>query len=83
LLKGLAAEAISGLVEINYEGAVALLMKCFGDKKQIIAKQMDILINLEGVVPSITSRHSTTYMTQLRWGFEKALGIESDSYGSL
>jgi len=44
LVEGSAAEAISGLriTGTNYEGAIAILQKCFvGDEKQIIAKHMD------------------------------------------
>ena len=48
LLEGLAAEAISGLriTAGNYEEAIPLLQKHFGDKKQIIAKHINTLINL-------------------------------------
>ena len=86
-LEGSAAEAISGLriTGGNYEAAVALLKKRFGDKKQIIAKHMDILINLDGVV----SQHNIKALRHLYDSTEaqvrglKALGIDSNSYGSL
>ena len=87
LLDGSEAEAISGLrvTAANYEEAMAILQKRFGDKKQIIAKHMDILINLNAV----TAHNNIKALRQLYDSIEtqvrglKALGIESDSYGSL
>ena len=87
LVEGSAAEAISGLriTATNYDGAIAILQKRFGDKKQIIAKHMDTLINLDAVA----SQNNIKVLRQLYDSIEaqvrglKALGIESDSYGSL
>ena len=87
LVEGSAAEAISGLriTATNYDGAIAILQKRFGDKKQIIAKHMDTLINLDAVA----SQNNIKALRQLYDSIEaqvrglKALGIESDSYGSL
>ena len=86
-MEGSAAEAISGLkiTATNYDGAIAILQKHFGDKKQIIAKHMDTLINLDAVA----SQNNIKALRQLYDSIEaqvrglKALGIESDSYGSL
>ena len=85
LVEGSAAEAIAGLriTATNYEGAVAILQKRFGDKKQIVAKHMDTLINLEAVA----SQHNIKALCQLYDSTEtqvrglQSLGIESDSYG--
>jgi len=51
LVEGSAAEAILGLriTGTNYEGAIAILHKHFGNKKQIIANHMDTLINLKAI----------------------------------
>ena len=53
LLEGPALEAISGLklIGANYSEAVAILKKRFGNKKQIIAKHMDTLLNLDTIFP--------------------------------
>ena len=83
-MKGSAAEAISGLriTATNYDGAIA---KRFGDKKQIIAKHIDTLINLDAVA----SQNNIKAFRQLYDSIEaqvrglKALSIESDSYSSL
>ena len=46
-----AKEAISGLslTTENYKEAVKILKKRFGNKQRIIAKHMDILLNIEQV----------------------------------
>ena len=59
LLDSTAADAISGLslTAANYEEAVAILKKRFGNKQLIIGKHMDALLNLEGVVSQHNLRH--------------------------
>lgn len=49
LLDKVAAEAISGLklTAANYEKAISILKKRFGNKQQIINKHMDVLLSLE------------------------------------
>ena len=51
LLEWTAAEAVSGLTLTadNYEEAISILKKRFGNKQQIVNKHMDILPNLEAV----------------------------------
>ena len=58
LLERAAYDAISGLTltSANYHEAVAILKKRFGNKQQIIAKHMDMLLNAEPV----TSQHNLT-----------------------
>ena len=55
LLDGTAAEAIAGLAltSSNYEEAVKLLRKRFGNKQQQISKHMDVLLQLDGVNSSL------------------------------
>ena len=49
LVDGVAAEAIAGLAltSPNYEEAIALLKKRFGNKQQQISKHMEVLLRLE------------------------------------
>ena len=87
LLQGSALDAISGLTltAANYEEAVAVLKKRFGNKQQIVAKHMDTLLNIE----SISSSYNLRALRQLYDTIEsqvrglKSLGVSSDSYGSL
>ena len=87
LLEQSAAESISGLrlTNANYEEAVAVLKKRYGNKQQIISTHMDALLNLEAV----TSHSYFKSLRYLRDQIEshirslKSLGIPSESYGSL
>ena len=51
LLQGPARDAVSGLTltAANYKEAVSVLEKRFGNKQQIVAKHMDILLNIDPV----------------------------------
>ena len=87
LLESSAAEAVSGLAltAANYDEAVATLKKRFGNKQLIVSRHMDVLMNLEAVI----SQHNTRGLRRLFDSVEaqvrglKALGISSESYGSL
>ena len=82
-----AAETISGLTltSANYEEAVDILKRRFGNKQQIISKHMDILINLDAV----SSQHNLKGLRHLFDLVEshvrglKSLGIPPEAYGSL
>lgn len=82
-----ATEAISGLslTSANYEEAVAILKRRFGNKQLIINKHMDILLNIS----SVTSGLDIQALRQLHDLIEshvrrlKSLGVSSNSYGSL
>lgn len=52
LLEGNAATAISGLTlsSANYDEAVVILKKRFGNRQQIITKHMDVFMSLEAVI---------------------------------
>ena len=87
LLEKTAKEAVSGLALTadNYDQAVSILEKRFGNKQAIIHRHMDILLSVEAV--SSSSNH-----TALRRLYDKvesnvrsleALGVSADSYGSL
>ena len=87
LLERMASEAISGLTltSTNYHEAISILKKQFGNKQQIIAWNMDILLNAD----SVTSQHNLKCLRHLYVLTEaqvcslKTLGVSSDSYGSL
>ena len=73
------------LIAANYREAVTVLVKRFGNKQQIVAKHMDILLNVDPVTSSNNLkglRHLYDKIeTQVR-GL-KSLGVSADSYGSL
>ena len=87
MLERNAAEAISGLTltAANYEEAIAILKRRFGNKQQIINKHMEILLNVEPV----TAQNSLKGLRHLYDVVEahirglKALGVSSESYGNL
>ena len=87
LLEGTASEAISGLklTSANYEEAIAVLKKRFGNKQQIIARHMEMLLNIDAV----TSQYNLKGLRHLYDTVEsqvrglKSLGVSAESYGSL
>jgi DNA-binding transcriptional ArsR family regulator len=87
LVEGTAREAISGLSlsADNYEEAVGILEKRFGNKQRIIDRHLDILLNLE----QVSSANNVVALRHLYDQVESnvralgALGIPDDSYGTL
>ena len=87
LLQGPALDAVSGLTltAANYEESISVLQKRFGDKQQIVARHMDILLNVEPV----TSNYDLSRLRKLYDAVEsqvrglKSLGVSSDKYGSI
>ena len=79
--------AITGLTltAANYREAIEVLEKCFGDKQQIVDKQMEVLLSVE----VITSDTSLTALRHLYGTIEtqvrrlKSMGVSSEEYGSL
>ena len=63
LLESAAAEAISGLTltSANYEEAVVILKRRFGNKQMIVNRHMDLLLSLEAV----TSQHNLKGLRKL------------------
>ena len=79
-------DAISGLSlsASNYEEAIAILKKRFGNKQQIINRHMDILLNVSPVTNQDTRKLRELYDTlESHVRSLKSLGIPSNSYGSL
>lgn len=86
LLMKPALDAISGLslTASNYEEAIAILKKRFGNKQQIINRHMDILVNVSPVINEDTRKLRELYDTlESHVRSLKSLGLPSGSYGSL
>ena len=85
LLERTAYEAISGLTlsAVNYQEAIEILQKRFGDKRMIVAKHMETLLHVEVV----TSDHNLRELRKLYDTVEahtrslRALGVDPKSYG--
>ena len=82
LLERSAAEAISGLTltSANYDEAITILKKRFGNKQLIINKHMDILLNLDAVTSSYNLRGLRRLFDLVE---SNVRGLRSESYGSL
>lgn len=82
-----ALEAISGLTLTgdNYDEAIEILQKRFGNKQLIINKHMEQLLNVD----SVTSQYDVKGLRHLYDVIEsnvrslKSLGVKAESYGSL
>ena len=87
LLEGPALESVAGLrlTAANYNEAVSILQRRFGDVDQIISKHMEALLNLE----EVSSQYNLKALRHLYDQVEsqvrglRALGVGADSYGSL
>ena len=87
VLERTAYESISGLTlsSANYQEAIDILQKRFGNKQLIISKHMEILLNIEAVA----SVQNVKGLRQLYDDVEshirslKSLGVAPDSYGAL
>ena len=87
LLENTAADAISGLTLTsgNYNEAIVILKKRFGNKQLAINKHMDILLNLDPVtsVQNLKGLRSLYDTVESHIRALKSLGIPSQSYGNL
>ena len=86
LLEGPAAEAISGLklTAANYNEAVAILKRRFGNKQLIIIKCMDVLLNIDAIASPYNLkglRHLYDVVESQVRGL-KSLGVPAESYGN-
>ena len=87
LLESAASDAISGLTltSANYEEAIGVLKKRFGNRQLIVNRHMDLLLNLDAV----TLQHDLRGLRKLYDVVEsnvrgvRALGVQSSSYGGL
>ena len=87
ILDGTASDAVAGLTlsSANYQQAIEILRKRFGNKQVIISKHMDTLMSME----AISSDRHLKDLRQLYDNTEshvrslKSLGIEPAAYGAL
>ena len=86
-LKGEAAESIRGLecTDANYDEAVDVLQKRFGNKQIIIGSHMDDLTNLPVVTDNLDTRKLRNLYDKIEGNLRslKGLGVQPDQYGSL
>ena len=72
------------MISLNYEEAVALLKKIFGNPQQIINKHMNQLLNLEPVTSyNINSLRGLCDQVESNVRSLKFLGVSSSSFGCL
>ena len=86
-LENTAADAISGLTLTfgNYNEAIVILKKRFGNKQFAINKHMDVLLNLDPVtsIYDLKGLRSLYDIVESHIRALKSLGIPSQSYGGL
>ena len=87
LLDGAAFDAIAGLTlsSANYQQAIEIIRKRFGNKQVIISKHMDTLMNMDAISSDRNLRdlrrlydNTESHVRSLR-----SLGIDAASYGAL
>ena len=87
LLEGPAMRAIAGLKPTapNYQEAIDILHKRFGDKQQIISRHMDTLLGLESVTLASNVKALRRLYDQLEFQVRslKSLEVPVNSYGNL
>jgi len=87
LLEGAAMHAIAGLKPTapNYKEAIDILHKRFGDKRQIISRHMDTLLELESVTSASNVKALRRFYDQLEFQVRslKSLEVPVSSYGNL
>ena len=87
LLDNTALDAIAGLTisTYNYQQAVEILTKHFGNKQVIISKHMDALMKLEAVTfdKNLKDLRHIYDLTEAHVRSLRSLGIESATYGAL
>ena len=87
LLTGKAADAIAGLslTATNYDEALGILRKRYGDPQRIIGKHMDALLNLDAVEKSGSVERLRNLFDKVETQVRslRALGVESTTYGTL
>ena len=87
LLTGKAADAIAGLslTATNYDEALGILRKRYGDPQRIIGKHMEALLNLDAVEKSGSVERLRNLFDKVETQVRslRALGVESTTYGTL
>ena len=87
LLQGTVYDAIAGLAlsAVNYQEAVTILRKRFGNKQLIISRHMEALLNVTAVTSDrhLCDRRQLYDQSEANIRSLKALGINNDSYGAM
>ena len=87
LSTGKAADAIAGLslTATNYDEALGILRKRYGDPQRSIGKHMDALLNLDAVEKSRSVERLRNLFDKVETQVRslRALGVESNTYGTL
>ena len=87
LLEGTAYDAIAGLAlsAANYEEAITILKKRFGNKQLIVSKHMETLLSIDAVASDSHLRDLRRLYDQAEANIRslKALGVETGSYGAM
>ena len=87
LLEGTAYDAIAGLAlsAANYEEAITILKKRFGNKQLIVSKHMETLLSIDAVASDSHLRDLRRLYDQAEANIRslKALGVETESYGAM
>ncbi|XP_064388661.1 uncharacterized protein LOC135336735 [Halichondria panicea] len=87
LVERTAYDAISGLTlsSVNYQEAIEILQKRFGNKLLIISKHMETLLTVEAVTSdqNLKDLRRLYDSTESHMRSLKSLGVESESYGAM
>ena len=87
LLEGPAFEAVRGLTlsSANYQEAISILKKRFGNRQLIVSKHMETLLNIDSVASDQNVRRLRKLYNDVEANTRslKALGIEPESYGAM
>lgn len=87
LLEGTAYDAIAGLSlsAANYEEALAILKKRFGNRQLIVSKHMETLLSVSAVTSDNHLRDLRRLYDQAEANVRslRALGVEPESYGTM
>ena len=87
LLEREAFDAIAGLTlsSANYQQAVAILKKRFGNRQVIVTRHMDILLNLTAITGDYDLRGMRRLYNEVETNIRSltALGVKSETYGTM
>lgn len=87
LLEGSAYEAVQGLTlsAVNYEEAVSILKKRFGNRQLIVSKHMEKLLSIDPVASDQNMRGLRKLYNDVETNTRslKALGVQPEAYGAM
>ena len=87
LLEGSAFEAFRGLTlsAANYQDAISILKRRFGNRQLIVSKHMETLLNIDPVTSDQNLKGLRKLYTDVEANTRslKALGVEPETYGAM